>query len=102
MIRNTTIDAFHHDPNFPWRGAFVTRIENLSDIIFAIGIEAVNNNAATVMAVYATGNGIIHRMLHPMGPRAGFLWGLNLPCSFYVNKATQQGYELAQISESAK
>ena len=36
MIREHIAKGLDHDPNFRWRGEAVTRIENLSDIIFAL------------------------------------------------------------------
>lgn len=36
MIREHITKGLDHDPNFSWRGETVTRIENLSDIIFAL------------------------------------------------------------------
>ena len=40
MIRDSLKDfkGLDHDPNFRWRGTNVTRIENLSDIIFALAL----------------------------------------------------------------
>lgn len=36
MLRQNMSGALDHDPHFEWRGKDVTRIENLSDIVFAI------------------------------------------------------------------
>lgn len=36
MIRGAISKGLDHDPNFRWRGEAVTRIENLSDIVFAL------------------------------------------------------------------
>lgn len=36
MIRDTIKTHYDHDPDFHWRGENVTRIENLSDIVFAL------------------------------------------------------------------
>ena len=36
MIRQAAVRALDHDPRFQWRGGAVTRIENLSDIVFAL------------------------------------------------------------------
>lgn len=36
MIRDSISKGLDHDPNFRWRGEAVTRIENLSDIVFAL------------------------------------------------------------------
>ena len=36
MVREQISRGLDHDPNFRWRGEAVTRIENLSDIIFAL------------------------------------------------------------------
>lgn len=38
MIRDAIADQFDHDPDFNWRGESVTRIENLSDIVFALAL----------------------------------------------------------------
>ncbi|MGB6230119.1 MAG: TMEM175 family protein [Litorimonas sp.] len=38
MIRETVGRQLDHDPNFRWRGESVTRIENLSDIAFAVAL----------------------------------------------------------------
>ncbi|MEM0985442.1 MAG: TMEM175 family protein [Pseudomonadota bacterium] len=36
MLRDTAIRELDHEPDFTWRGQNVTRIENLSDIVFAL------------------------------------------------------------------
>lgn len=38
MIRNAISQQLDHDPHFRWRGETVTRIENLSDIVFALAL----------------------------------------------------------------
>ncbi|MGJ8564684.1 MAG: TMEM175 family protein [Alphaproteobacteria bacterium] len=38
MIREHIAPALDHDPHFRWRGEAVTRIENLSDIVFALAM----------------------------------------------------------------
>ena len=38
MIRKTIAPSLDHDPDFEWRGHTVTRIENLSDIVFALAM----------------------------------------------------------------
>lgn len=38
MIRDSISEQLDHDPYFRWRGGEVTRIENLSDIVFAIAL----------------------------------------------------------------
>ncbi|MEL6687111.1 MAG: hypothetical protein AAFP97_05790 [Pseudomonadota bacterium] len=38
MIREVVGQQLDHDPNFRWRGESVTRIENLSDIAFAVAL----------------------------------------------------------------
>jgi len=38
MIRGTLARQMDHDPRFTWRGEAVTRIENLSDIVFALAL----------------------------------------------------------------
>ncbi|MEO0674553.1 MAG: hypothetical protein AAFY32_06055, partial [Pseudomonadota bacterium] len=37
-MRQAIVDGIDHDPDFEWRGRRVTRIENLSDIIFALAL----------------------------------------------------------------
>ena len=38
MIRGAIGQSLDHDPDFRWRGQAVTRIENLSDIVFALAL----------------------------------------------------------------
>lgn len=38
MIRDKIAPSLDHDPHFQWRGVSVTRIENLSDIVFALAM----------------------------------------------------------------
>jgi len=38
MLRQAISAAVDHDPHFHWRGDSVTRIENLSDIVFALAL----------------------------------------------------------------
>jgi len=38
MIRENLQEVMDHDPDFQWRGIEVTRIENLSDIVFALAL----------------------------------------------------------------
>ena len=38
MLRETIAQRLDHDPLFKWRGDHVTRIENLSDIVFALAL----------------------------------------------------------------
>ena len=38
MLRGEVAKGLDHDPNFHWRGDAVTRIENLSDIAFALAL----------------------------------------------------------------
>lgn len=38
MIRDAISPSLDHDPDFEWRGHTVTRIENLSDIVFALAM----------------------------------------------------------------
>jgi hypothetical protein len=38
MLRQSIGQQLDHDPNFRWRGEAVTRIENLSDIAFAVAL----------------------------------------------------------------
>jgi len=38
MIRDEVAKHLDHDPDFEWRGQNVTRIENLSDIVFALAL----------------------------------------------------------------
>ena len=37
-MRDTVAKHLDHDPDFEWRGQTVTRIENLSDIVFALAL----------------------------------------------------------------
>ncbi|MEM1192477.1 MAG: TMEM175 family protein [Pseudomonadota bacterium] len=37
-MRQAIVDGIDHDPDFEWRGRRVTRIENLSDIVFALAL----------------------------------------------------------------
>lgn len=38
VIRDKVAQSLDHDPHFKWRGENVTRIENLSDIVFALSM----------------------------------------------------------------
>ena len=38
MIRDQVAKHLDHDPHFEWRGQNVTRLENLSDIVFALAL----------------------------------------------------------------
>ena len=38
MIRDALINQLDHDPHFTWRGTSATRVENLSDIVFALAM----------------------------------------------------------------
>ena len=38
MIRGELANSLDHDPDFRWRGESVTRVENLSDIVFALAL----------------------------------------------------------------
>ncbi|WP_409433170.1 TMEM175 family protein [Litorimonas sp. RW-G-Af-16] len=38
MVRSIVGQSLDHDPDFRWRGEAVTRIENLSDIVFALAL----------------------------------------------------------------
>lgn len=46
MIRETLVRELDHDPRFQWRGGSVTRIENLSDIIFALALGMIVSSGA--------------------------------------------------------
>lgn len=46
MIREHIAKGLDHDPNFRWRGDAVTRIENLSDIIFALTLSLFVSSAS--------------------------------------------------------
>lgn len=46
MIRETLSRELDHDPRFHWRGGSVTRIENLSDIVFALALGMIVSSAA--------------------------------------------------------
>ncbi|MEM6274091.1 MAG: TMEM175 family protein [Myxococcota bacterium] len=41
MIRRAFTQQLDHDPDFQWRGDQVTRIENLSDIVFALAFSMI-------------------------------------------------------------
>lgn len=45
MIRQVVGQQLDHDPNFRWRGEAVTRIENLSDIAFALALGMIISGA---------------------------------------------------------
>lgn len=46
MIRDAAIREIDHDPRFRWRGGAVTRIENLSDIVFALAFGMLVSSAS--------------------------------------------------------
>jgi len=46
MLRGEIIKSLDHDPDFRWRGENVTRIENLSDIVFALALGMLISAAA--------------------------------------------------------
>ena len=46
MIRDTIVRELDHDPRFHWRGGSVTRIENLSDIVFALALGMIVSSGA--------------------------------------------------------
>ncbi len=48
MIRSELIKGLDHDPNFRWRGEAVTRIENLSDIVFALALGMLISSGADI------------------------------------------------------
>jgi uncharacterized membrane protein len=45
LIRETITRELDQDPNFRWRGGSVTRIENLSDIVFALALGMIVSSA---------------------------------------------------------
>jgi len=45
MLRGELTKGLDHDPNFRWRGQTVTRIENLSDIVFALALGMIISSA---------------------------------------------------------
>lgn len=47
MIREHIAQGLDHDPNFRWRGEAVTRIENLSDIVFALTLGIIVSASAS-------------------------------------------------------
>ncbi|WP_026942540.1 TMEM175 family protein [Hellea balneolensis] len=47
MLRGEITKGLDHDPNFRWRGQSVTRIENLSDIVFALALGMIISAAVT-------------------------------------------------------
>lgn len=46
MVRDLVVRELDHDPRFRWRGGAVTRIENLSDIVFALAFGMLVSSAA--------------------------------------------------------
>ena len=46
MLRDAINRELDHDPRFTWRGGSVTRIENLSDIVFALALGMIVSSAA--------------------------------------------------------
>lgn len=46
MIRGEISKRLDHDPDFQWRGENVTRIENLSDIVFALSLGMIVSTSA--------------------------------------------------------
>lgn len=46
MLREAVNRELDHDPRFAWRGGSVTRIENLSDIVFALALGMIVSSAA--------------------------------------------------------
>lgn len=46
MLRERISRELDHDPRFSWRGESVTRIENLSDIVFALALGMIVSSAA--------------------------------------------------------
>lgn len=46
MLREIVSRELDHDPRFSWRGGSVTRIENLSDIVFALALGMIVSSAA--------------------------------------------------------
>lgn len=46
MIRDVAVQHIDHDPDFNWRGKDVTRLENLSDIVFALAFGMIASASA--------------------------------------------------------
>ena len=46
MLRDVAKTYLDHDPHFAWRGHAVTRIENLSDIVFALALGMLVSSSA--------------------------------------------------------
>lgn len=47
MLREAINRELDHDPRFTWRGGSVTRIENLSDIVFALALGMIVSSGAS-------------------------------------------------------
>ncbi len=48
-MRETIMRHLDHDPRFNWRGGAVTRIENLSDIVFALALGMLVSSSSAVV-----------------------------------------------------
>ena len=68
MIRDAIAHELDHDPRFTWRGGAVTRIENLSDIVFALALGMLVS-ASTVPETYTA---LSDHLLNIVPVAAGF------------------------------
>ncbi len=55
MLRDAVMKPLDHDPHFTWRGGAVTRIENLSDIVFALALGMLVSSGAPPVTVTELG-----------------------------------------------
>ncbi len=62
MLRSAVGKPLDHDPDFRWRGEAVTRIENLSDIAFALALGMIISSAAP-LATYRDLTGFMLLMI---------------------------------------
>ncbi|MFN7055689.1 TMEM175 family protein [Hyphomonas sp.] len=69
MIRDAAIRELDHDPRFRWRGGAVTRIENLSDIVFALAFGMLVSSASGPQ----TFNELTQHLLTIIPVAAGFI-----------------------------
>lgn len=74
MIRETIAKRLDHDPLFIWRGEHVTRVENLSDIVFALALGMLVSATSPPATFSALGD----HLLNIVPVAAGFALLLNL------------------------
>ncbi|MBB35133.1 MAG: hypothetical protein CME88_07790 [Hirschia sp.] len=68
MLRDAISKRLDHDPRFTWRGGQVTRIENLSDIVFALALGMLVSSSAAVV----TFADLVDHLLNVIPVAAGF------------------------------